>query len=373
MTNKTGKQKSTTNAPARRGAEVASMPSDAVPSGYADWVAGLKVQIREARLRASLSVNVELVTLYWRIGRDILERQLRLGWGAKIVDKLALDLRSEFQGMQGFSRANLLYMRAFAEAWPDPQIVQRVVGRLPWGQNIELLTKLKDPADRLWYAEATLEHGWSRPVLAAQIQTGLRTRQGQAITNFDRALPPETSDLAQQLLKDPYQFDFLSLSAESKERDLERALVGRVKDLLLEMGKGFAFIGNQHHLEVGGQDWYVDLLFYHRRLRCLIAVDLKTGAFRPEHTGKMNFYLAALDDREREPSDNPSIGLILCHERNRVVVEYALRSVSSPIGVAEYKLLAAQALPAEMAEALPTEEELQSGMELPRAESKDRN
>ena len=256
-------------------------------------------------------------------------------------------------------------MRAFAEAWPDPEIVQRVVGRLPWGQNIELLTKLKDPEGRLWYAEAAIEHGWSRPVLAAQIQTRLRDREGRAVTNFARALPPPESDMAQQILKDPYQFDFLSIAPDAKERDLERALVGRVKDLLLELGKGFAFLGSQHHLEVGGQDWYVDLLFYHRRLRCLIAVDLKVGPFRPEHTGKMNFCLAALDDRERQPGDTSSIGLILCRERNRVVVEYALRSVSSPIGVAEYSLVVAGALPDTLATALPTAEEIETGMALP--------
>ena len=332
---------------------------------YSDWLGELKGRIREARLRASLSVNAELIALYWRIGRDILERQDRHGWGAKVVDRLAVDLRAEFTGVRGYSRANLLYMRAFAEAWPDPEIVQRVVGRLPWGQNIELLTKLKDPGGRLWYAEAAIEHGWSRPVLAAQIQTRLRDREGRAVTNFARALPPPESDLAQQMLKDPYQFDFLSIAPDAKERDLERALVGRVMDVLLEMGKGFAFLGSQHHLEVGGQDWYVDLLFYHRRLRCLIAVDLKVGPFRPEHAGKMNFYLAALDDRERQPGDTSSIGLILCRERNRVVVEYALRSVGSPIGVAEYSLVVAGALPDTLATALPTAEEIETGMALP--------
>jgi predicted nuclease of restriction endonuclease-like (RecB) superfamily len=341
------------------------------PVGYGAWLAELKTRIRETRLRVSLSVNAELIGLYWRIGRAILERQERHRWGAKVVDQLAVDLRAEFEGMRGFSRANLLYMRAFAEAWPDPEIVQRVVGRLPWGQNIELLTKLKDPTTRLWYAEAALEHGWSRPVLATQIQTRLRDRQGQAMTNFGRALPPIESDLAQQILKDPYQFDFLSLAENAKERDLERALVARVKDVLLEMGKGFTFVGNQHHLEIGGQDWYVDLLFYHRRLRCLIAVDLKIGAFQPEHAGKMNFYLAALDDLERDPGDGPSIGLILCRERNRVVVEYALRNVAGPIGVAEYRLLVANALPAALAEALPTAEEIATGMALPNGEAAD--
>jgi predicted nuclease of restriction endonuclease-like (RecB) superfamily len=254
------------------------------------------------------------------------------------------------------------WLRSFAEAWPDPEIVQQIVGQLPWGQNIELLAKLKDPADRLWYAEATLEHGWSRPVCTAQIQTRLRERQGQAITNFGRTVPPTESDLAQQIRKDPYQFDFLSLAENTKERDLERALVTRAKDLLLEMGKGLAFIGSQHHLEVGGQDWYVDLLFYHRRLRCMVAVDLKIGAFRPETAGKMNFYLAALDDQDREPGTSPSIGLILCRERNRGGVEYALRSVNSPIGVAECKLLLAAALPAALAKALPTAEEIETGM-----------
>jgi predicted nuclease of restriction endonuclease-like (RecB) superfamily len=330
-----------------------------LPPNYGDWLVALKAQIREVRLRASLAVNSELIGLYWRIGKEILGRQSRHGWGTKVVDRLAADLRTEFEGSRGFSRANLLYMRAFAEAWPDLEFVQRVVGRLPWGQNIELLTKLKDPTERRWYAEAAFEHGWSRPVLAVQIETGLLHRQGHAVTNFDRTLPPPTSDMAQQILKDPYQFDFLSLAADVKERDLERALVTRVKDLLLEMGKGFAFIGNQHHIEIGGRDWYVDLLFYHRRLRCLVAVDLKIGAFQPEHAGKMNFYLAALDDRDREPGDNSSIGLILCRERNRVVVEYALRSVSSPIGVAEYRLLLADALPTNLADALPTAAELE--------------
>ena len=258
----------------------------------------------------------------------------RRGWGTRVVDQLARDLRAEFPDAKGFSRANLLYMRAVAEAWPDVAIVQRVVGRLPWGQNIELL-RIKAPDTRLWYAEAALANGWSRPVLAAQIDTRLHVRQGGAVTNFDRALPPATSDLARQVLKDPYQFDFLTLNAAARERDLERALLGRMRDLLLELGKGFTFVGSQHRLEVGGQDFYVDLLFYHRRLRCLVAVDLKTGPFQPEHAGKMNFYLAALDDRDREPGDGPSIGLILCREHNRLVVEYA----PAPRRRADWRLL----------------------------------
>ncbi len=339
-----------------------TVPADAAsPAGYAAWLADLKTRIRETRLRAALAVNSELIGLYWQIGRDILDRQAQHGWGAKVVARLAADLRAEFPESRGFSRANLLYMRAFAEAWPDLAIVQRVVGRLPWGQNIELLG-VKQPDARLWYAEAALAHGWSRPVLAVQIDTRLRDRQGQAVTNFSRVLPPETSDLAQQVLKDPYQFDFLTLRQAARERDVERALVTRVKDLLLELGKGFSFVGSQHHLEVGGQDFYVDLLFYHRKLRCLVAVDLKIGPFQPEHAGKMNFYLAALDDRDREPGDNPSIGLILCREHNRVVVEYALRHVDAPIGVARYQRMLADALPAALANALPTPADLEPGM-----------
>ncbi len=332
-----------------------------LPTGYAGWLTELKTRIRETRLRAALAVNSELIGLYWRIGRDILDRQAQDGWGSKVVDRLAADLRAEFPDARGFSSVNLRYMRAFAEAWPDPEILQRIVGKLPWGQNIELL-RAKDGAARLWYAEAALEHGWSRPVLATQIDTGLRDRQGRAVTNFERALPPEASDLAQQMLKDPYQFDFLTLQAAARERDLERALIARVKDLLLELGKGFSFIGSQHRLEIGGQEFYVDLLFYQRRLRCLVAVDLKTGPFQPEHAGKMNFYLAALDDRDREPGDNPSIGLILCREHNRVVVEYALRHVDAPIGVARYRLIGADALPATLMNALPTPQELEPGI-----------
>jgi predicted nuclease of restriction endonuclease-like (RecB) superfamily len=333
------------------------MTGPSTPPGYPDWFAALKDRIRAARLKAAVAVNAELTALYWSIGRDILERQSDQGWGARVVSRLAADLRREFPQTTGFSRANLLYMRAFAEAWPDPQIVQQVVGRLPWGQNVELLA-VKDAAIRYWYAQAALEHGWSRAVLALQIETSAHARHGQAVTNFARTLPPEASDLAQQALKDPYQFDFLTLAEPVRERDVERALLARVKDLLLELGKGFAFIGSQHHLEVGGQDFYVDLLFYHRRLRCLVAVDLKVGPFVPEHAGKMNFYLAALDDLEREPGDNPSIGLILCRTRNRVVVEYALKGVGAPIGVAGYRLLLPETLPDELARALPTEAEL---------------
>ena len=335
----------------------ASTSDTSLPEDYGPWLAGLKARIRAARLRAAMAVNAELIALYWRIGQDILERQARQGWGARVVERLAADLKREFPELTGFSRANLLYMRAFAEAWPEEAIVQQLVGRLPWGQNIDLITRVKDPDERQWYARAALEQGWSRAVLTQQIGSGLAGRQGQAVTNFSRTLPPAQSDLARQVLKDPYQFGFLALPPEANERVLEAALLERVRDFLLEMGKGFAFCGSLHRLEVGGQEYFVDLLFYHRRLRCLVAVDLKIGAFRPEYAGKMNFYLAALDDTERDAQDAPSIGLILCRERNRLVVEYALRSIGSPIGVAEYRMTGG-ALPDALADALPSAVEI---------------
>jgi predicted nuclease of restriction endonuclease-like (RecB) superfamily len=224
---------------------------------------------------------------------------------------------------------------------------------LPWGHNIVLLEKVDTIEDRLWYARQTTIHGWSRSVLVAQIETQAHKRQGKALTNFDRTLPQPQSDLARQLLKDPYTFEFLALADDVQERQLEQSLLAHLKQFLLELGTGFAFVGNQHHLEVGGSDFYIDLLFYHLRLRCFVAIDLKTEAFQPEHAGKMNFYLAALDDLLRHASDGPSIGLILCKERNEVVVEYALRDSNRPLGVATYQLL-----PPEMQASLPSPEQL---------------
>jgi predicted nuclease of restriction endonuclease-like (RecB) superfamily len=321
-------------------------------AGYARFLAELKARIRDARVRAALAVNRELVLLYWQIGREILHRQREQGWGAKVVGRLAADLRREFPEMTGLSRTNLLYMRGFAEAYPEEAIVQQLVGQLPWGHNIVLLDRLKDPDERAWYAARTVENGWSRSVLLHQIESGLHSRHGRAVTNFDRALPTAQSDLARELVKDPYHFDFLALGPEARERDLERALLGQVRDFLLELGVGFALVGSQQRVEVGGQDFYLDLLFYHLRLRCYVVVDLKLGAFRPEDSGKMSFYLTAVDRSLRHGDDGPSIGLILCRERNRVVAEYALRGVERPIGVAEYRLT--EHLPAPLRASLPS-------------------
>lgn len=296
-------------------------------TGYGDLLNELKARIRHAQVRASLAVNRELLQLYWHIGREILVRQEGEGWGSKVVERLAHDLRGEFPDMSGLSRTNLMYMRAFAEAYPDDPIVQQAVGQIPWGHNIVLLDKVKKPKIRTWYAGQTVQHGWSRNVLIHQIETGLHERQGQAVSNFGSTLPPAQSDLAHELLKDPYNFEFLDLGPEAQERDLERALLAHLRDFFLELGVGFSLVGNQYALEVNGQDYRLDLLFYHLKLRCFVVVDLKIGAFRPEDAGKMNFYLAAVDQQVRREEDLPSIGLILCKQKNRVVVEYALHDM----------------------------------------------
>ena len=255
------------------------------PKGYADWLADLKIRIHSAQQRATLAVNRELVTLYWQIGRDILARQAQQGWGAKVIDRLSHDLRTAFPDMKGFSRANLMYMRAFAEAWPDEQIVQQAVGQLPWGHNLVLLTRLKQPDQRLSYARAAIEHGWSRNVLNINIETRLLERTGKAVTNFAERLPALGSDLARESLKDPYLFDFLDVGQEADEREIESALVRHITQFLLELGAGFAFVGRQVHLEVGGDDFFIDLLFYHLKLHCYVVIELKAGKFKPGTSG----------------------------------------------------------------------------------------
>jgi predicted nuclease of restriction endonuclease-like (RecB) superfamily len=329
-----------------------------IPEGYDEFLRGLKERIRTAQVRAALAVNRELVLLYWRIGQDILERQRQSGWGSKVIDRLAADLRSAFPEMSGFSPRNLKYMRAFAEAWPDEDFVQQVAAQLPWFHNCTILDKLKNLAERIWYAQQTIENGWSRNILIHQIESNLFHRKGKAITNFDRTLPAPQSELAQQIIKDPYNFDFLSLGSEAKERDLERGLIAQLQKFLLELGVGFAFVGSQYPLEVDGEDFFIDLLFYHLKLRCFVVIDLKMDQFRPEYAGKMNFYLSAVDDLLKHFSDQPSLGIILCKTKKKMVVEYALRDTSKPLGVAEYRITAA--LPERLKGNLPSIEDLEA-------------
>jgi predicted nuclease of restriction endonuclease-like (RecB) superfamily len=366
-------------------------PVAQLPVGYAFVLAQLKQRVRAARTKAAISVNRELIALYWDIGRVILHRQQAEGWGAKVVERLAADLRAEFPEMSGFSRPNLLFMRAFAQAWSNSPIVLQAVRQLPetfpqsetsvaeslapilqqpvaqslrtppepmaslpWGHNLVLLHKLDSPADRLWYARKTLEHGWSRAVLTHQIETQLHRREGQAVNNFAATLPPAQSDLAQQMLKDPYIFDFLTLAADARERNLELGLLDHVQKFLVELGVGFAFVGRQYRLDVSGEEFSLDLLFYHLRLRCFVVVDLKMEGFKPEFAGKMNFYLSAVDDQLRHRDDAPTIGLLLCKEKDRLIVEYALRDVKKPIGVAEWKTRLVESLPKKLQSSLPT-------------------
>ncbi|QBC44024.1 PDDEXK nuclease domain-containing protein [Iodobacter fluviatilis] len=327
------------------------------PSDYAAWLLELKSRIHTAQQRAALAVNRELVLLYWQIGRDILARQAEQGWGAKVIERLAHDLRAAFPELKGFSRANLMYMRSFAEAWPQAAIVQQAVGQLPWGHNLVLLSKLKDPQWRMTYAERAIEHGWSRAVLTMHIETRRLEREGQAVTNFAERLPAPHSDLAQQSLKDPYIFDFLSVGKQADEREIEAALIQHVSNFLLELGAGFAFVGRQVHLEVGGDDFFIDLLFYHLKLRCYIVIELKAGAFKPEHTGQLGFYMTAVDMQMKSEHDAPTIGLLLCKSKNKVVAEYALRDSNKPIGVAEYQLI--ESLPAQLQTNLPSIEQIE--------------
>ena len=342
------------------------MSSNAVlPDGYPAFLSGLKVRIREARVRAALSVNRELILLYWEIGRDILQRQQEEGWGAKVIEQLSTDLRKEFPDVKGFSPRNLKYMRSFAEAWPDPVFVQQVAAQIPWFHNCVILDKLSNREFREWYIHKTIENGWSRNVLVHQIESGLIEREGRAVTNFSSALPAPQSDLARAMLKDPYIFDFLGIGEDAAERELERALLDHIREFLLELGVGFAFVGSQYRLDVGGKDFSIDLLFYHLKLRSYVVIDLKIGEFLPEYAGKMNFYLSAVDDLLRHLDDNPSIGIVLCKSRNRIIAEYALRDMEKPIGVAGYELTTS--LPEDLRGRLPTvdelEEELRRGEE----------
>ncbi|MGB5913779.1 MAG: PDDEXK nuclease domain-containing protein [Phormidesmis sp.] len=325
------------------------IPSDS----YKLFLTDLKTQIRTAQLKAALAVNEELILLYWQIGSGILQKQHEEGWGSKVIPQLSKDLKREFPGMKGLSARNLGYMKSFAEAWPDPQFLQQAAAKIPWFHNCTLLEKVKDPDARQWYIQKTIEHSWSRNVLTMQIETDLYQRQGDVVTNFERTLPKPQSDLAQQILKDPYSFEFLTISGAAAERELERGLVERIRDFLLELGTGFSFVGSQYYLNIGGEDFYLDLLFYHLELRCFIIIDLKMGDFKAEYSGKMNLYVSAVDDMLRKKYDNPTIGMVLCKSKNKTIAEYALRNVNTPIAVSTHKL------PKKLKGSLPTPEQLQ--------------
>lgn len=327
---------------------------------YQDWIARLKAQVRNSQQKASLAVNSELIKLYWSIGKQISEKQTQSGWGAKVIEQLATDLKIAFPDMKGFSLTNLKYMKSFAETWPDFQISQQAVDQIPWGHNIVLIQKLESNNERLWYASKAIENGWSRAVLVHQIESKLITRQGNAVNNFESTLPTTTSELAAQTLKDPYTFDFLNLTKEAKERDIEQGLMKHITAFLLELGSGFALVGQQYNLNIGGDDFYIDLLFFNITLNCYVVIELKADKLTPQDVGQLNFYLAAVDGELKQQHHAPTIGLLLCKERNRVVAEYAVRNNTSPIGIAEYTL--SESLPKELQKGLPTIEDIESSL-----------
>src|SRR5882757_6337142 len=317
---------------------------------YDRFVESIKTRIRTAQIKSALAANAELVLHYWEIGRDVIASQEREGWGAKVIDRLAADLQREFPKLSGYSARNLKYMRAFAQAWPDREIVHQLGAQIPWKHNCVLIDRVKDTETRAFYIRKTVEHGWSRSVLIHQLDTNLHKRLGKAPSNFALTLPPPQSDLAREILKDPYIFKPAPLDESATERALEKALLDRLKDFLIEMGAGFAFVGNQYRLEVDGDEFFLDMLFYHTRLHCYVVIDLKIVDFEPEFAGKMSFYQAAMDNLVKTPQDAATIGIILCRGKNKTVVEYTLRDAKSPIGVAEYRLLPPR-LKAELPEA----------------------
>jgi len=309
-----------------------------IDKSYIETLENLKITIKNAQIKAALAVNAELIILYWNIGKIILDKQQELGWGTKVVDKLSIDLQQSFPELKGLSVRNLKYMRKFAETYLDFTIVQQLVAQIPWGHNIFLMDKVDTQEERLWYANKIIENGWSRNTLALQIESKLYDRQNHdnKVNNFSLTLPQPQSDLANELIKDPYNFDFLTISEQAKEKDIEQGLVQNLKRFLLELGRGFAFIGEQYHLKVADQDYYLDLLFYNTKLHSYVVFELKIGEFLPEYAGKMNFYLNVVDNELKSNVDNSSIGIILCKSKNKLIAEYSLKDMTKPIGVAEY-------------------------------------
>ncbi len=330
-----------------------------LPDSYPALLESVKSLVRHERLKVIQSANAQMILLYWQIGQHILKRQQQEGWGAKVIDRLAYDLKQAFPEMSGFSPRNLKYMRKFAESWPDLELVQRTAALIPWRCNQVLLDKLNTMDARLWYASQTLEHGWSRNVLYLQIESRVHLRPGQSQNNFPATLPPEQSDMAVQLFKDPYLFDFLGTDAPRREAELEQKLLTHLERFLLELGQGFAFVGRQVLLEVEDEDYYADLLFYHLKLRCFVVVELKMGKFHPGFVSQLNMYQTIVDEQLRHPDDQPTIGLLLVKEKNNLIVEYALAGYNKPIGVAEWQQQITQSLPEELKSSLPTIEQIE--------------
>lgn len=335
-------------------------PAGDMPADYAAWLAEIKGRIHGERLRLVLASNSVMVLLYWDIGQRILQKQAEQGYGTKVIDRLAADLRQAFPDMKGFSPRNLKYMRAFASAWPDRELVQQTAAQVPWFHNCLLLDRVSEPATRQWYIQAARREGWSRNILSIQIQGQAHLRHGKAQNNFPATLPPPASDMAVQVFKDPYLFDFLGTDAPRREQQLEQGLIDHIQKFLLELGQGFAFVGRQVHLEIGDDDFYLDLLFYHLKLRCYVVIELKARKFEPGDGAQLGMYMTAVDRLLAHPDDKPTLGLLLVREKNRVLVEYALAGSTHPISVAEWETQLTRALPQELEGSLPSIEQIEA-------------
>lgn len=339
---------------------------------YRKWVEELKGLIQKSQIKASISVNKELLELYWKIGESISEKSNAENWGTSVVEQLSKDLKTIFPNQFGFSRSNLFSMKKWFEFYNSSNIqiekIQQLVGQIPWGQNVLIITKAKNINEALFYADKTVENNWSRAVLSHQIDLGLFKRKGKAITNFQETLPLPQSELAVESLKDPYKLDFLTLGEKALEKDIEEQLVSHITSFLLELGAGFSFVGRQVPLKIDDREFYIDLLFYHIKLRCYFVIELKTYEFKAEYAGKMNLYLSAVDDLIKTETENPTIGLLLCKSKSKIVAEYALRGTSQPIGIAEYEIV--KSIPENLKTKLPTIEEIEKELATKRNQSK---
>jgi len=330
-------------------------------SEYRLWLTELKSKIRQKQLQAALSVNQTLLELYWDLGKDIIEKQEKSSWGSNFIEQLSTDLRHEFPQINGFSRRNLYAIRQWYLFYSSQfEFVPQVVAQIPWGHNRLIIGKIKEVDKAIFYSRATIENGWGRDILEAQITNQYFERKGAALSNFTRTLPESQSDLAKQTIKDPYNFDFLGLEEDAQEREIEHELVHRITEFLLELGKGFAFVGRQFKIEISDNDYFIDLLFYHLELRCYVVIELKAVKFKPEFAGKLNFYLSAVDSLLKRADDNPTIGILLCKTKDKIEAEFALRDINKPIGIADYKLT--QAIPENLKSNLPTVEQLENDL-----------
>jgi predicted nuclease of restriction endonuclease-like (RecB) superfamily len=340
---------------------------------YHTWLQDVKKRVRQAQLKAATFVNTALLEFYWNLGADIVEKQKQAVWGSGFLKQLSKDLTAEFPDMKGFSLNNLQYIKRWYSFYcgspPNCGTACSTIGeqaasqlvQIPWGHNLTIISKCDTVEQALFYVQKTIENNWSRSVLTHQIESDLYGRQGKAITNFKNTLPAPQSDLAREIIKDPYNFDFLTLTEDYTERELEKGLIGHIAKFLMELGAGFAYLGKQVTLQVGERDFFLDLLFYHVQLHCYVVVELKVVEFEPEHVGKLNFYIKAIDQQLRQENDNPTIGILLCKGKDKVVAEYALSDIHKPMGVSEYELT--QALPEELKSSLPSIEEIEAELE----------